>query len=95
MELNDRIDSIVQGRLRQRGMPLDVEVLRLQPGDVLAVHVGEMPQETAAAIGDWVISVLTQAGHADVPVAVFIGNARLAVVRPEEAEEAPDGLPGS
>lgn len=66
----------------------EVSVLRLQPGDVLALRFdpATWPDPDGAGTGeasDQVLQALDAAGHGDVPVLAFWGGVQIEVVRPE------------
>lgn len=57
-------------------------ILRLQPGDVLALQFpGVLSREVATTVGANMKAVLAKAGHQDVPVAVLMDGVTVAIIR--------------
>ena len=63
-----------------------VELLRLQPGDILVVDTGSEDMEEAQGIADAIGRALEHAGRQDdVSVLLHDGNIKLALIRPMDA----------
>lgn len=67
---------------------MNVEVLRLRPGDALAYRTDERLSLTAAErTGEAIRRVLNKAGHGEVPIMILDGGARLTVIGREEVPD--------
>jgi hypothetical protein len=90
VQLADFIDERIASRIAKQPTlrPLDVTVLRLEPGDVLAVYLpADRTQEQAGDVGDFVVEQLRIAGHANVPVGVYLGDIEVEIIRPGDPDE--------